>query len=145
MTDAVGGFQLFRRKAPWPGGRGGHRAEIERRSMLRRITVSILVMMLILAVGCGKTRDSANERTEFAPDEVIVQFKVAVDDSRVSDLLTSLGSRISQTYEYSDFVLVSVPEDKTVADMVESLSRSSLVKYAEPNYYCYAADSDPTS
>jgi len=73
----------------------------------------------------------------FDPDQVVVKFNVAYDDETGSDLLASLGTHISRIYEYSDFVLVSVTEDKTVADMVEVLSRSPLVDYAEPNYYAY--------
>jgi hypothetical protein len=187
--------------------------------MLKRITVGILVIMMILAVGCGKTNESVKEEDGIAPDQVpvadgvaqdrvfveftvsprdrqvsdlldslgshvietvyysdrvqvtvpegktatdmvetlngnplvecaepyylfdpdqvVVQFKVAVSDSRVSALLESLGSRIPRTYEYSDFVLVSVPEARMVADIVESLNSSPLVEYAEPNYYAY--------
>ena len=70
----------------------------------------------------------------YALDEIGVKFKVAHDDERVSDLLESLGSRITQSYEGSDFVLVSVPEDKTIVDVVETLRSSPLVEYAEPDY-----------
>lgn len=176
--------------------------------MLKRITIGVLAIMMILAVGCGKTSDSlkeedgvdpdavfvrfnleadysqvsdlldslgshvietvyysdrvqvtvpegktaaemieALEESElvedaepyylYAPYEVTVKFNVAHDDERVTALLESLGSQIKRTYEYSDFVLVSVPQDKTVADMVEALSGSPLVEYAEPNYYAY--------
>jgi hypothetical protein len=177
--------------------------------MLKRITIGVLAIMMILAVGCGNTSDSLKEedgvaqdrvavrfnssaedgqvsdlleslgshligehwnqcppplvsvpeekspadmvealsksplveRAElyylFDPDEAVVKFKVAVSDSRVSDLLESLGSHITQSYEGSDFVLVSVPEDRTVAEIVDALSSSPLVEYAEPDYYLY--------
>jgi sulfur carrier protein ThiS len=73
----------------------------------------------------------------FDPDQVVVKFNVAYDDETVSDLLASLGTHISRIYEYSDFVLVSVPEDRTVAEIVDALSSSPLVEYAEPDYYLY--------
>lgn len=73
----------------------------------------------------------------YAPDEVTVKFNVAHEDERVTDLLESLGSQIKRTYEYSDFVLVSVPEGKPVTQMVDSLCRSPLVEYAGPNYYVH--------
>lgn len=73
----------------------------------------------------------------FDPDQVVVKFKVGASDSQVSALLESLGSHITRSYEYSDFVLVSVPEDRAVADIVQSLNSSPLVEYAEPNYYAY--------
>ena len=176
--------------------------------MLKRITVGILMMTLILAVGCGRSAESLKETDGIAedrvsvefkvpvgdervsallqslgshivetlfygnrvlisvpeddtvpgvletlkqsklvecaepyylfdPDEVTVKFNVSHDDERVTALLESLGSQIARTYEYSDFVLVSVPEDKTVADMIDVLSNNPLVDYAEPNYYVH--------
>jgi hypothetical protein len=176
--------------------------------MARRILVSILAVVMIFAVGCGKTSDSPKEEDGvaqdrvfveftvpyrdiqvsdlleslgshvietvyysdrvqvtvpegktapdmvdilngnplvecaepyylFDPDQVVVKFNVAYDDETVSDLLASLGSHVSWTYEYSDFVLVSVPEDDTVAEMVDVLSSNPLVDYAEPNYYVH--------
>jgi Fervidolysin N-terminal prodomain len=184
-------------------------AKTERTRMLRTIAIGALVIMVILAVACGKAGDSLKEQDGIAQDRVSVQFRVPVcdeqvsallerlgsrimegvyyqdstrlvsvpegktaaemietlekselvedaqpyylyaqdevtvkfnvshDDERVTELLESLGSQVKRTYEYSDFVLVSVPKDKTVADMVDILSSNPLVEYAEPNYYVH--------
>jgi hypothetical protein len=116
--------------------------------MLRIIAVGILAMMLILAVGCRKTSESIKEEdadargpvlTEdgVAQDRVFVEFTAPSGDSRVLDLLDSLGSHIIETVYYGNRVQVSVPEDRAVADIVQSLNSSPLVEYAEPNYYAY--------
>jgi hypothetical protein len=197
MTDAVDPPDRLKAK---PRGR----------LMLKRMTVGILMILMMLAVGCGESGESLketdgialdrvfvaftvpsgdsqvselldslgshivetgfyNDRVQvslpehktsaemveilkgntlvrsaelyylFDPDQVAVKFKVPHSDGRISDLLESLGSHIARTYEYSDFVLVAIPEDRTVAEMVECLSRNPLVEYAEPNYCFYTA------
>jgi len=102
--------------------------------MLKIITVGILVIMMILAVGCGKTNESVKERDGVAPYRVFVEFTVPSSDSQVSDLLESLGSRIVEIVFNSNLVIVSLPNGMAVADMVETLNRNPLVEYAKPAY-----------
>ncbi len=105
--------------------------------MSKRIAISILVLITILAVGCGKGGDSFKEEDGVAQDRVFVKFTVPYRDIQVSDLLDTLGSHVIQTVYYSDRVQVSVPEGKTAGEMIEVLEESDLVEDADP-YYLYA-------
>ena len=52
--------------------------------MLKRITVGILVIMMILAVGCANNAKSVEKEDGVLPDGVHVDFKVVADDEGLS-------------------------------------------------------------
>jgi Fervidolysin N-terminal prodomain len=104
------------------------------RPMLKRITIGVLVIMMIMAMGCGKSEDSLKGQDGIAQDRVFVTFTVPYRDLQVSDLLESLGSHVIESVYYSDRVQVSVPDGKTAAEMIEALTESDLVELAQPYY-----------
>lgn len=133
MTGAAGATRSFGQEAASSSSRGGPQAKTEGREMLKRITIGVLAIMMILAVGCGKTSDSLKEENRAVPDGVAVDFKVAVDDEGVPELLESVGNPILETAHSISRLYVSVPEGETAADMVETMNMSPLVEYAKPS------------
>ena len=76
--------------------------------------------------------------TEYVPGEIIVKFKPGVTDEAITAINSRHVTSVLYTSPYAGFRLISVPPDKTVAEMVELYSKDHNVEYAEPNYIRHA-------
>jgi hypothetical protein len=102
--------------------------------MLKRITIGVLVTMMILAVGCGKSSESVKSDDASAPEHVHVDFKVTADDAELSALLNDLGSPVLVTcYSVNLYLYISVPAGKTATQAIDTLKASPLVEYVKPS------------
>ncbi|MDO9517093.1 MAG: S8 family serine peptidase [Methanosarcinaceae archaeon] len=73
---------------------------------------------------------------EYVQEEFIVKFKSDVGKNKIAEINSKNGASIKRANPH--FMMMNVPQGRTVSQMVESYSRNPNVEYAEPNYIAYA-------
>ena len=113
----------------------------------------MLLMLMSVTAALAGTDDNAQPETddglqifvkelpalagdEYAPGEFIVRFKPAVGIHNINTINLEHGASIKRAGEH--FMLLNVPEGKTVNEMVKIYSKHPGVEYAEPNYIAHA-------
>ena len=100
------------------------------------LIISVLVFSLINTTYAKTEYEVAQDYYgKYQPGEIIVQFKAHASSQDVAALIEK-QSAIEKSYNSTgNYVLLSIPVDKPVSEMAAIFNQSSLVEYAEPNYY----------
>ncbi|MFC1787510.1 choice-of-anchor L domain-containing protein [Halobacteriota archaeon] len=80
-----------------------------------------------------KELNHAPNRSEYAPDEILVKFKSDTGNVLVSRTNSEYGASVKSTL-LSGTKVLRVPSDKTVDEMVKIYESLPEVEYVEPNY-----------
>jgi len=72
---------------------------------------------------------------EYAPGEIIVQFKTHASAQDITALLAKHHIVEKFNNPNGNYVLLSIPAGKSISEIVAIFKQSSLVEYTEPNYY----------
>lgn len=70
----------------------------------------------------------------FAPDQVLVKFKPAVDATTIAEIRTELKLETIQKFKSPNLFLMKITEGASVETVIKRLKTYDAVKYAEPNY-----------
>ena len=113
---------------------------------------AILTFLLLLAMSSTRAAAQIFEykpslsvraaRKDRVPDEVVVKFKAGTSDSRIDALHKRFGTskkRVLSQVVPLRLHRVKVAAGSTVQEMIERYDSSSMVEYAEPNYYAHAS------
>ena len=75
---------------------------------------------------------------EFVPGEFIVRFKSDIDERAINTINTERGAYVKRTSRFvPEIKVLSVPQGKSVEEMVQLYERLPEVQYAEPSYIGY--------
>src|SRR3989344_862212 len=114
----------------------------------------IFALVLVIAITVGFNYGSAqpqmslfikeekplkSPRALYVPDEIIVKFQKGADENVVKKLQDAQGALERYRTLFGNFRVLKIAEGKTAAEMAAIFKNSSLVEYAEPNYYAYAS------
>ena len=77
-------------------------------------------------------------REEYVPQQIIVKFKQGVGEEVIFDVISRHGASVLYKSPYAGFMVLRIPQEKTVPEMVRVFSEDPNVEYAEPNYIYYA-------
>ena len=72
---------------------------------------------------------------EYVQGEFIVKFKPDVGNNEIAEINSKNGASIKRASPH--FMMMNVPQGRTVSQMVESYSRNPNVEYAEANYIAH--------
>ena len=72
---------------------------------------------------------------EYVQGEFIVKFKPDVGNNEIAEINSKNGVSIKRASPH--FMMMNVPQGRTVSQMVESYSKNPNVEYAEPNYIAH--------
>lgn len=97
----------------------------------------VLIGGLLVGTACsrGKKEEQREEKgaAEYVPGQMLVKFKVGVSSTQIDSLNELHGVTIIRKLERLDVLLLKIPEDRTVPQMVEVYQKNPNVEYAEPN------------
>lgn len=79
------------------------------------------------------TKDEEKEEPSYVEGEVLIKFNPEVDSSSHKEIIEEYDCSVKNVIEKLDVYRVKIPEDKTVPEMVDILSKDDRIKYAEPN------------
>ncbi len=81
---------------------------------------------------------------EYVQGEFIVKFKPDVGKNEIAEINSKNGASIKRASPH--FMMMNVPQGRTVSQMVESYSRNPNVEYAEANYiaHTHMTPNDPS-
>ncbi|MFW6117853.1 MAG: S8 family serine peptidase, partial [Thermoproteota archaeon] len=77
---------------------------------------------------------------KYVPGEVVVKFKKGGNEGKIEGIRKRQGAEEVYVSPFSSVRRWSVPSSKTVEEWANFLEEHPLVKYAEPNYFCYALE-----
>jgi serine protease len=77
--------------------------------------------------------------SQYAPDQVIVKFKVGASSASRTALNSSLGALVLYSSPLDKFEVIQIPSGKTVPEMIAAYIGQANVEYVEPNYIAHAA------
>ncbi len=80
---------------------------------------------------------------QYVPDEVVVRFRKNATAEKIQQCLSSAGASILSSIEELKVLVVNVPSGM-VAEAISVLSTCPEVRYAEPNYLAFIADTIPS-
>lgn len=69
----------------------------------------------------------------FLPDQVTVQFRPEVDDTRARELINEHGSRVVVAQRTPGYYTVAVPADRDVFETIREFSELAEVAFSEPS------------
>lgn len=113
----------------------------------RALILIFVVVSVLLILGVYVLLPQPQKATvlEYAPNEVIVQFKpeVAQNDALMKCISSSVHAEIGATVkrefkELPGMQLVTLPDGTTVSEATAFYSQNQFVQNAEPNYIAYA-------
>jgi len=70
----------------------------------------------------------------YAPDQVLVKFKPAVDARTIAEIRTELKLETIQKFKSPNLFLMKITDGAAVETIIKRLKTLDAVKYAEPNY-----------
>ncbi len=79
----------------------------------------------------------------YVSDEVLVRFKNSATEEMVTECLRQINGKIKSTIEEIRVAVIQI-EAINVSNAVATLSTCPAVRYVEPNYLAYMADTIPT-
>jgi serine protease len=74
----------------------------------------------------------------FVPGEIVVRFNEGLSAEGIKDFAKDIGGKVRKSSKYTNFEIITLPENMNVLDAVRWLSSQPEVIYAEPNYIRYA-------
>lgn len=104
----------------------------------------LLVLSLSILIAAGIVEAQSQQRPEYLPDEVLVNFKDDVTKDAIDAMLAQVNGQVFRKFRLVPVMLLKVP-NHTVLSVVSFLKSRAEVDYAEPNYLRYldAAPNDP--
>ncbi|RHW37243.1 hypothetical protein D1B31_15865 [Neobacillus notoginsengisoli] len=73
-------------------------------------------------------------KDDYVKDEIIIKFRNDTLQSSISNLSKNLGLRFTKKYKSFGGILVKIPHNKSVEEVLAVLEKSGFVEYAVPNY-----------
>lgn len=110
---------------------------------MKKTIATVLVGMLVFQVLALFIAPISGEKIDilvkkdmenFVPDEIIIKFNNGITNDAVRSINSANGLSIISKSTHSGFHRLTIPNGKTVIEMVEKLSKNPFVEYAEPNY-----------
>jgi serine protease len=75
---------------------------------------------------------------EYAPQQIVVKFKVGVSDTRINELNLRQGCSKLYKSPFTETYVLQIPKEETVAGMLKKYRQEPLVEYAQADYVCRA-------
>ncbi len=99
-------------------------------------------------VSTATTRESSPTESpvlpgQYVPDEILVRFKKNATDDKIDQCLSFVGGTILSSLDELNVQVVQVPFGD-VSEVIASISTCAGVRYAEPNYIAFIADTIPS-
>ncbi|MGQ9732477.1 MAG: S8 family serine peptidase [Candidatus Zipacnadales bacterium] len=86
--------------------------------------------------------DKLAQRLPYRPNQITVQFEGPISRERAFGVVKTLGSQVIYSARYVPGLhVVTLPRGKTLAQALEAYTQHPDVRFAEPNYVDYPADS----
>ncbi len=102
-----------------------------------RRSLAILAAVFVLALVFAQYGEAAGA-ANFAPGQLIVKFKKGAPGKAIDALNAKHGAKVLSASRFAGFNVLSVPNGRTVAQMVNIYKGNPNVEYAEPNYIAHA-------
>ena len=101
------------------------------------VIISILILSLINTTYAKTEYGLGGDyyHGEYVPHEIIIQFNATASAPDIAALIAKHHTVAKRNIPKGNCVLVTIPADKSVAEMVAIFKQSALVEYVEPNYY----------
>jgi thermitase len=77
------------------------------------------------------------------PGEILVKFEADVSSLAIETTNQSLGTSVIEMIPQLNVYRLRIPQDNTIAGMIELFQHTPGVAYAEPNYFVYALETRP--
>lgn len=116
----------------------------DRIRMQKSIYCKIGLMLILVLTACGQTADTGGlqpaqtqpqgHQFPYAPDQVLVKFKPAVDAKTIAEIRTELKLETIQKFKSPNLFLMKITDGASVETIINRLKSYDAVKYAEPNY-----------
>jgi len=106
----------------------------------RHALISLGGFAILAALFLGSA--AAADRPEFAPNQVIVQFKPNAKASAAQDASREMGATLQSTLPLPRTHLYQL-RGRSVPEAVQALRRNPNVAFAQPNYYYHTATTTP--
>jgi subtilisin family serine protease len=98
------------------------------------LSAGLIAGMTALLIFGGSGLPRSQDDPDCVPGEVLLKFKPSVPIPMKALALAALRSRVQARISPLDVYVVQIPEDATVAEMVEAFGRNPDVAYVQPNY-----------
>jgi subtilisin family serine protease len=77
------------------------------------------------------------------PGEILVKFEADVSSLAIETTNQSLGTSVMEVIPHLNVYRLRIPQETTIAEMIELYEHTPGVAYAEPNYFVYALETIP--
>ncbi|HEY7545514.1 MAG TPA: S8 family peptidase [Blastocatellia bacterium] len=120
---------------------------------MKKIVSLLMILAAISLIPARRARMNSEETDAqplYAPDQIIVKLKPqSIEEAKLGEIFDQLLSIRAESIEKlssadsGETGLIRLGGAMTVEDAIAEAERDPRVEYAEPNYYCYPADTMP--
>ena len=113
----------------------------------------ILVVLILIGNVTLNAQDAPKKKSsqikpseikgEYAPGEILLKFKRGVNETRAKGVYQALGANLKRRLLHRNVLLIKIPTNREVMDMLATFLKNPLVEYAEPNYRRYRTIAEP--
>jgi thermitase len=103
----------------------------------------ILLIVTLAGFAAGAEAPMVQAEPQAKPGEILVKFGADVSSLAIETTHQTLGTSVMEVIPQLNVYRLRIPQETTIAEVIELYEHIPGVAYAEPNYFVYALETHP--